>query len=309
MGGAAEAKVASTSQMTAYPNTSRQVFEPAAEPIDYRTYDDLLQALQSASRDVSKVSDFLTRLGRTFGGVATLSVFDYTGDLTVAAVSSRYLPVDEEAMKRWVSDPGARAVARIRHPRARRLSEVVPWGLEREPWFKGLYLDYGVRHALMQDLGRQVGRVRLHVTTRREMGDFGGDSVELFERVARHATVMLGDLDLHNVGRVRFGPEICVLQVGRREEGELPLLSLGLCSLYGLSAAEAKVAVAVGAGRSPAQAALALGVSINTVRSHLKNIYLKLEINRLAELVSVLSSMPGFREACRSTAALQQSLA
>jgi DNA-binding CsgD family transcriptional regulator len=298
--------VASTSQMTAYPNTSRQVYEPAAEPIDYRTYDDILQALQSASRDVTKVSDFLVRLGRTFGGVATLSVFDYTGDLTVAAVSSRYLPVDEEAMKRWVTDPGARAVSRIRHPRARRLSEVVPWGLEREAWYKGLYLDWGVRHAMMQDLGRQVGRVRLAVASRRDMGDFDADSVDLFERITRHATAMLGDLDLHGMGRVRFGPEICVLQVGRREEGELSLLSLGLCSLYGLSAAEAKVAVAVGAGRSPAQAALSLGVSINTVRSHLKNIYLKLEINRLAELVSVLSSMPGFREACRSTVALQQ---
>jgi DNA-binding CsgD family transcriptional regulator len=163
-----------------------------------------------------------------------------------------------------------------------------------------------VRHAMMQDLGRQVGRVRLAVASRRDMGDFDADSVDLFERITRHATAMLGDLDLHGMGRVRFGPEICVLQVGRREEGELSLLSLGLCSLYGLSAAEAKVAVAVGAGRSPAQAALSLGVSINTVRSHLKNIYLKLEINRLAELVSVLSSMPGFREACRSTVALQQ---
>ncbi|MCB1517348.1 MAG: acetoacetate decarboxylase family protein [Hyphomicrobiaceae bacterium] len=61
--------------------------------------------------------------------------------------------------------------------------------------------------------------------------------------------------------------------------------------LLGLTEAEAKIAALVGAGRSPAEAADALELSVNTVRSALKLIYDKLGIGRQAELAKIVTRL------------------
>jgi DNA-binding CsgD family transcriptional regulator/PAS domain-containing protein len=59
---------------------------------------------------------------------------------------------------------------------------------------------------------------------------------------------------------------------------------------YGLTAAQGKVASAVYTGKSIAEAADELCISINTARSHMRNIYAKTGVKTQAELISLLTS-------------------
>jgi DNA-binding CsgD family transcriptional regulator len=65
-----------------------------------------------------------------------------------------------------------------------------------------------------------------------------------------------------------------------------------LRELFGLTAAETRVAERLMTGDSPEQAAHALGVSVTTVRWHLASLYRKTGTNRQAVLVRLLLSMP-----------------
>ncbi|MBU6269685.1 MAG: helix-turn-helix transcriptional regulator [Betaproteobacteria bacterium] len=65
-----------------------------------------------------------------------------------------------------------------------------------------------------------------------------------------------------------------------------------LVEFFGLSRAEAKVAGLLAEGESPADIAVMLGVSTNTVRTHLRTISSKLGVSRQAEIVRMLMLMP-----------------
>lgn len=64
-----------------------------------------------------------------------------------------------------------------------------------------------------------------------------------------------------------------------------------LLRLYGLTGAEARLAVLVGQGQPPAQAARAQGITVETARTMLKQIYAKLAINRQAELARIVARL------------------
>lgn len=55
---------------------------------------------------------------------------------------------------------------------------------------------------------------------------------------------------------------------------------------FGLTAAEAAVAVTLAQGRAVEDLAGRLGVTLNTVRTHIKIIFVKTGINRQAQLVA-----------------------
>ena len=59
--------------------------------------------------------------------------------------------------------------------------------------------------------------------------------------------------------------------------------------LYGLSAREAEVAELIARGNTVAHIAELLFVSENTVRTHAKHIYTKLDIHKRQELLDMLS--------------------
>jgi DNA-binding CsgD family transcriptional regulator len=65
-----------------------------------------------------------------------------------------------------------------------------------------------------------------------------------------------------------------------------------LGKLYDLSPAELRVAAALLAGKSPEEYALEADVTINTVRTQLKNLFQKTGTHRQSELVAVLSKAP-----------------
>jgi DNA-binding CsgD family transcriptional regulator/PAS domain-containing protein len=66
-------------------------------------------------------------------------------------------------------------------------------------------------------------------------------------------------------------------------------LARRLVALFGLTAAEARVAAAIAEGTSPADIAEAHGVTLPTIRTQTRLVYDKLEVRRQAELVRLLT--------------------
>jgi DNA-binding CsgD family transcriptional regulator len=64
-----------------------------------------------------------------------------------------------------------------------------------------------------------------------------------------------------------------------------------LMPLYGLTRSEAKVALAFASGGTYLQVADRLGGTPETVRSHIKEVYPKLRVNRMADMVRVVLSL------------------
>lgn len=63
-----------------------------------------------------------------------------------------------------------------------------------------------------------------------------------------------------------------------------------LRTLYGVTPAEARVLAAVVSGSGSQAAAGSLGMSVNTLRRHLKSIFAKLDVKRQSELVKIVMS-------------------
>lgn len=60
---------------------------------------------------------------------------------------------------------------------------------------------------------------------------------------------------------------------------------------YGLTAAEAKIALITAAGHSVVETAQQLNLSINTVKTHLRRVFVKTEVGRQSELAALLASL------------------
>ena len=64
-----------------------------------------------------------------------------------------------------------------------------------------------------------------------------------------------------------------------------------------LTPAEARIALEIAGSASLQSAARTLGLSVNTVRNHLKSIFLKLDVGRQSELVALISRLRGLPDA------------
>ncbi len=68
-----------------------------------------------------------------------------------------------------------------------------------------------------------------------------------------------------------------------------------LAQLYGFTAREASVAELLVQGRSPNEAAVELAMTENTVRTHIRHVFDKTGVDRLADLIRLLTQGPGVR--------------
>lgn len=68
-----------------------------------------------------------------------------------------------------------------------------------------------------------------------------------------------------------------------------------LCTLFGLSPAEARLALGLVAGQTAEEYSRQAGVAIATVRSQLHSIFAKTETRRQAALVALLSKLPALK--------------
>ena len=68
-------------------------------------------------------------------------------------------------------------------------------------------------------------------------------------------------------------------------------LAIEALDALGLTPAEARVLIAIADGASLAEASASLGISKNTVRSHLQHIFIKTGVTRKSELVILASKL------------------
>jgi DNA-binding CsgD family transcriptional regulator len=105
------------------------------------------------------------------------------------------------------------------------------------------------------------------------------------ERAAAYMLPIVGN-DL----RGAIGQGHCAVFVAKRGEQQ-PMVDEILRSMFDLTIAEVRIAILIGKGDSPKMIAIALGISVNTVRSHLQSVFAKSRCenqNALAALVNGL---------------------
>ena len=83
-----------------------------------------------------------------------------------------------------------------------------------------------------------------------------------------------------------------ILFIGGGEHDRAPAPER-LATIYGLTAAEAQVAASASQGLGATEIAAVRGVSVNTVKSHLKAIFLKADVDRLPRLVARIAADVG----------------
>lgn len=90
--------------------------------------------------------------------------------------------------------------------------------------------------------------------------------------------------------RAAFQPACAAVFVSTTTSAS-PLPEAVLTTLFELTPAEARVLVTIGGGMSPAKSAVSLGVSENTLKTHLNRIYAKTGRSRQADLVKLVSEI------------------
>lgn len=84
----------------------------------------------------------------------------------------------------------------------------------------------------------------------------------------------------------------CVAMIYDQPNGELPDASTALTRTYGLSRAEARVCQAILSGKSATEAAVALHISPNTIKTHLARIFNKTGVHSQTALLQLLTTRP-----------------
>lgn len=121
-------------------------------------------------------------------------------------------------------------------------------------------------------------------------GAGGAVSVPSFDgsRLLTIVVVSLRSGEVNNLYAARISDAACaafVIEPLRRE----PVGARQLMDAYGLTKAEARVAITASSGRTMAEAGLALGLSPNTVKTHLRRVFAKTDTGGHAGLAALLA--------------------
>lgn len=148
---------------------------------------------------------------------------------------------------------------------------------------------YGGRGAEKTTLTRLVAEAALASTT---PGAAGGGYVALSRPSMRECYVVrvapaAVPLQLHHALKPQPMAAVFVRDVERQPRPSIESLQ----AIYGLTRMEAEVAIEVHDGYTIAELSQALGISANTAKTHLKNIFEKVGVSRQSALVSRLSGI------------------
>ncbi len=90
--------------------------------------------------------------------------------------------------------------------------------------------------------------------------------------------------------RASFNPAVAAVFISTTISG-MPTPEHALATIYGLTPAESRVMVQVGAGQTTAGIAAAFGVSENTIKTHLARLFGKTGTSRQSELVKIVTQL------------------
>lgn len=122
--------------------------------------------------------------------------------------------------------------------------------------------------------------------------DMAGSCVHVIQRSAgyRPLSIIVQQLPAENSVRDDERPAFALIISDPNRVIELD--HAALCCLYGLTPAEGRLAALLASGKHIESAAHLLGVSIHTVRTHLKHIFSKTETSSQSDLVRLILSAP-----------------
>jgi DNA-binding CsgD family transcriptional regulator len=155
----------------------------------------------------------------------------------------------------------------------------------------GLLLHQGkLRAALYTEASCLVKIINGAVATGKGQGCCAGGTMRISRKKRRPLAVTIAPL--HEFKNGFSERAAAVLFISDLDQNlELPANLLQRC--YGLTAAEARLAMILLEGHSLTEAAASCGVTQNTVRSQLKSVFLKTEVNRQSELIRLLLNTAG----------------
>jgi len=177
------------------------------------------------------------------------------------------------------------ATGRIRH--ANRAAEALlrePGGLCAVGGRLGAWTSEAARqlHGLIYEAARSDGEYRT-----------GGSMALQTVGRQRPLSITVAPLSSRRMLPLNDGPSVlvCVTDL----EAGITLPEQKLRGLFGLTGAEARMALAIFEGAAPREAAAKLGITANTAKVHLTRVFEKTGVNRQAELVTLMMRAVGLR--------------
>jgi DNA-binding CsgD family transcriptional regulator len=202
---------------------------------------------------------------------------------------------DTDWMESIGSDPGAVALGLKMLRTPHRLQDIVPIPrLQVSNWFRSQVAKNGLGRGMIQDLMIGTMRTRIFIMRGIDLADFTADQLDMLALITPHIERALfmapsrlerelagGTTILRHNDRPALRPQKMLADP----------LGASLCENFNLTSAEARVAVALSQGQSRTAAATALGITVNTVKTHVRRLYVKLGVSRHGELVHFMSRL------------------
>lgn len=145
---------------------------------------------------------------------------------------------------------------------------------------------------LSASFGHDAGRLRQAITGAVSTGVATGLAIDGVRGGPKCCLVTVARLHAEAGAELGAG-EPSVLVIARMRSHETRLTVELLRDVFGMTAAESAVALALVEGQTPEEHALRAGVSIATVRTHLRAVFERTQSRRQAEVVSVLMRLSG----------------
>jgi DNA-binding CsgD family transcriptional regulator len=266
-------------------------------------FDDLLTAVYDAGQGKRSVGEMLARSARLFESVAAgFLIYDRDGQQvthSVVAPPRSGLPDWQDRLREMAEDPAIRILSRIRLREPRRFTDLVPRPrLRNASWFLRQEVLAGLGYGIAVDLDLTGLRVRMFGMRAAGAPDFESGPLELLGRVARHVERAFAG-SAHRLAPESIGVDAATLVYRPQEFSnvmrEVRPVERQLATRFGLTATEARVAVAAAAGLSRVQTAEQLGISLNSLKTHLRRVHSKLGISRAGELVRAVTALEAGR--------------
>jgi DNA-binding CsgD family transcriptional regulator len=246
-------------------------------------YDDLLTTIYDAGEGKRSLGEMLAQCAQQFEAVAAGFLIYDEGDQQVThsiVAPLRISSADwQDPLREMTEDPALRILSRIQLREPRRFTDLVPrTRLRSARWFLRQEVQVGLGYGMAVDLNLAGLRVRMFGMCAAGAPDFKSGPVDLLGRVGRHVERAFA------AGAHRLAPQGFTEAMREVRPTERQLVVR-----FGLTPAEARVAVGAVA-MSRAQTAERLGMSLNSVKTHLRRVYSKLGISRAGELVLAVTA-------------------
>jgi DNA-binding CsgD family transcriptional regulator len=269
-------------------------------------YDALLAALYRSAMEGAPLDPMLTALRQLFDGASTgITVYGHEDRIAhwlveriegeLAGGAARYRRIFDDIY----DDPGAVLLTSRWLDQPRRFTDLLaPSRLESAAWYRSQRDMANVGPGILVDvtlgeLDSGGGRVRPFLLRRLDQPDFTQADLDLFGLFVRH--LQRGFAGQMNRFVTAQPPESRLIRIAlqppdpasahRRRPVETVLREAGL------SPSEARVAALLSEGRSRDEVAQALGIALNTVKTHVRRVYAKLRVSRQSQLAAAIGAL------------------